>query len=71
MKSPTASNLESDRPAVRLSPALQRKMPKFIRLRKNGKLLRSMSNRVRQRQFTSLVFNNFMNLEENLCQPQL
>lgn len=59
MKSQTASNPESDRPAVLLSPStpadLQRKVPKFFRLRKNEKLLESMSNRLRQREFTSFV----------------
>jgi hypothetical protein len=70
MKSQTASNPESDRAAVLLSPSnpadLQQKVQKFFRLRKNEKLLGSMSNRLRQHQFTSFVPNNFMKLKENL-----
>jgi hypothetical protein len=70
MKSQTASNPKSDRPAVLLSPSnpadLQRKMQESSRLRKNEKLLESMSNRLRQHQFTSFVPNNFMKLQENL-----
>jgi hypothetical protein len=41
-------------------------MQGFFRLRKSEKLLESMSNRLRQHQFTSFVLNNFMNLKENL-----
>lgn len=68
MKSQTASNPESDRPAVRLSPSnradLQPKMQKFFRLRKDEKLLQKIWNRLRQRPFTNFVFNNFMNQED-------
>ena len=70
MKSQTASNPKSDRPTVLLSPQILQissgRCKHFSACAGIRSCSSQMSNRLRQRQFTSFVLNNSMNLEENL-----